>query len=173
MDATGGSRLLSTLNAYADDLKVGDRVHSGRGRTITEADLVMFSSFSGDWSSLHTDAVWCEANSPYHKRIAHGFLTLSIATGLKFTLFASSQDKVIALYGMDRIRFLRPVSIGDTIHVEGEIAAIDDRDDTSSVVVIRQEIRNQKNETVVALDKRLLVKKRPHNQSEDAEAPWP
>lgn len=164
MDGTERPRLLSTLNAYADDLRVGDRIHSGRGRTITESDLVAFSAFSGDWSSLHTDAEWCAANSPFGGRIAQGFLTLSVATGLEFTIFGSNQDKVLAFYGMDRVRFVAPVSIGDTIHVEGAIAAIEDKDETRSVIVIRQEIKNQFNSTVVALDKRMLVKKRSYDQ---------
>jgi acyl dehydratase len=60
---------------------------------------------------------------------------------------------------------VRPVSIGDTIHVEGTIAAIEDKDDTRSVVVIGQEIKNQLDDTVVALDKRMLIKKRAYDQA--------
>jgi acyl dehydratase len=164
MDGLEQPRLLPTLNVYADDLRVGDRIHSARARTITECDLVTFSAFSGDWSSLHTDAEWCAVHSPFGGRIAQGFLTLSVATGLEFTIFGSSQDKVLAFYGMDRVRFVRPVSIGDTIHVEGTIGAIEDKDNTRSVIVIRQEIKNQLDETVVALDKRMLIKKRSYDQ---------
>jgi len=168
MDAAEEPRLLLTLNLYADDLRAGDRIHSGRGRTITESDIVAFSAFSGDWSSLHTDVEWCATNSPFRDRIAQGFLTLSVATGLEFTIFGSSQDKVLAFYGIDRLRFLRPVFIGDTIHVEGSIAAIQEKDDTRSVVIIKQEIKNQAGETVVALDKRLLMKKRSYDQEGDS-----
>jgi len=63
---------------------------------------------------------------------------------------------------------LRPVFIGDTIHVEGSIAAIQEKDDTRSVVIIKQEIKNQAGETVVALDKRLLMKKRSYDQEGDS-----
>lgn len=165
MDASEPPRRIPTLNAYVDDLRISDRICSDRGRTITECDLVTFSAFSGDWSSLHTDVEWCAANSPFHDRIAHGFLTLSVATGLEFTMFGGQQDKVLALYGVDRVRFVRPVSIGDTIHVENEIVGIEDKDKTRSVVVIRQEIRNQQNEVVVTLDKRMLMKKRSYDRS--------
>jgi acyl dehydratase len=109
------ARQLKSINEYIDDLRIGDRVHSGRGRTITEADLVMFSAFSGDWASLHTDQEWVDKHGPFPGRIAHGCLTLSAATGLEFTMLPE-QDKVLAFYGMDRVRFVKPVFIGDTIY---------------------------------------------------------
>ena len=51
------SRRLETLNHYFEDLKIGDRYLTG-GRTVTEADIVTFSGFSGDYHPLHTDEVW-------------------------------------------------------------------------------------------------------------------
>jgi acyl dehydratase len=156
-------RLIATINHYLEDLNVGDRIHSGRGRTITEADLVMFSAFSGDWSSLHTDAEWCEKEGPFDGRIAHGCLTLSAATGLEFTMFGNNQDKILAFYGMDRVRFVKPVFIGDTIHLEGEILGLEDKDDRRGILTLQQEIKNQRGETCVALQKRLLVKRRAYD----------
>lgn len=162
MSATKQDRQIRSINEYIDDLQIGDRVHSARGRTITEADLVMFSAFSGDWASLHTDQDWVEKHGPFDGRIAHGCLTLSAATGLEFSMLPE-QDKVLAFYGMDRVRFVKPVFIGDTIHLEGEIIGLDDKDDKRGVLTLRQEIKNQRGETCVALEKRLLLKKRAYD----------
>lgn len=163
MSASASGRTIVTINEYLEDLQVGDRFSAGRGRTITEADVVGFAAFSGDWSSLHTDAEWCDREGPFDGRIAHGCLTLSAATGLEFTMFGNRQDKVLAFYGMDRVRFVKPVYIGDTIHLEGEVAALEDKDERRGVLTIQQEIKNQRGETVVALQKRLLMKKRAYD----------
>jgi acyl dehydratase len=162
MSTTAEPRHIKSINEYFEDLQIGDRVRSGRGRTITEADLVMFSAFSGDWASLHTDQDWVEKHGPFPGRIAHGCLTLSAATGLEFSMLPE-QDKIIAFYGMDRVRFVKPVFIGDTIHLEGEIIGLDDKDDKRGVLTLQQEIKNQKGETCVALQKRLLLKKRAYD----------
>ena len=163
MSTTEHGRTIATINAYIEDLRLGDRIHSGRGRTITETDLVTFSAFSGDWSALHTDQDWVEKHGPFDGRIAHGCLTLSAATGLEFTMFGNDQDKVLAFYGMDRVRFVKPVFIGDTIHLEGEVIGLDDKDERRGVLTVQQEIKNQRGETCVALQKRLLMKKRAYD----------
>jgi len=152
-------RTLETLNSYFDDLAVGDGFVS-RARTVTEADIVVFSGLSGDYHPLHTDEVYANGG-PFGGRIAQGCLTLSLATGLEFSLMGSEESRIIAFYGMDRVRFVKPVFIGDTIHLEGEVTALDDKDETRGVVTFHQEVKNQRGETVAVLDKRTLNKKRP------------
>lgn len=145
---------LDTLNNYFDDLRVGDRFVSPRGRTVTETDLVIFSGLSGDHHQLHTDEEFA-SSGPFGTRVAHGALTLALATGLEFSLIGAG-EKIVAFYGMDRVRFVRPVVIGDTIYLEGEVTALEEKDDTRGVVTIHQEIKNQRGETVAVLDKRIL-----------------
>ena len=152
-------KTLTTLNNYFDDLGVGDRFVS-RARTVTEADITLFSGLSGDHHPLHTDEVYAQ-NGPFGRRIAQGCLTLSLATGLEFSLMGSDESRIIAFYGMDRVRFLKPVFIGDTIRLEGEVTMLDERDATSGVVTAHQEILNERGETVAVLDKRTLHRKRP------------
>lgn len=146
----------NVLNGYFDELTVGDRFAT-RARTITEADLVFFSGFSGDYSALHTDEEYAK-RGPFGRRIAHGCLTLSVGTGLEFSLMSGSgpEDSIVAFYGMDRVRFVKPVFIGDTLHVEGEVLALEAKDETRGVVTIREEIKNQDGTTVAVLDKRTL-----------------
>ena len=73
----------------------------------------------------------------------------------------SDESKIVAFYGMDRVRFVKPVFIGDTLHLEGEVTALEEKDDARGVVTIHQEIKNSKGETVAVLDKRTLHSKRP------------
>ena len=105
---------------YYEDYSVGDTFRSP-GRTITETDIVFFSSLTGDWWEGHTNVEFAK-NTVFGQRIAHGLLTLCIGTSLLFRL----GDNVflprhfIANYGMDRVRFTAPVMIGDTLRCEAE-----------------------------------------------------
>lgn len=154
----GAPRVLETINHYYDDLALGDAFRSGR-RTITEADLVAFTAFSGDRHPLHTDEVYA-AGTPFGTRIAQGALTLAAATGLEYGLVGTG-DKLVAFYGMDQVRFVKPVLVGDTIHVEGEIVELRDKGERGGVVTMRERIVNQRGEAVVTLDKRTLNLRRP------------
>jgi 3-hydroxybutyryl-CoA dehydratase len=155
------TRELETLNNYFDEVNLGDRFVS-RARTVTEADIVLYSGLSGDYHPLHTDEVFA-ASGPFGARIAQGALTLSLATGLEFSLLGSGESRILAFYGMDRIRCVKPVFIGDTIHVEGEVTGLEDKDETRGVVTMHQEIKNQNGDTVAVLDKRILHKKRSYD----------
>ena len=107
--------MADTLSRDFDALEVGGRFRT-RGRTITESDLVAFSALTGDHHPLHTDAEWA-AESEFNGRIAHGMLLLSYSVGL----VPLDPEHVLALRGFERVAFKRPVRIGDTIHVEGEL----------------------------------------------------
>ena len=85
-----GARGSTTLDLPFDELGVGDTFAS-RGRTVTEADIVAYAALSGDWTPLHTDAV-AAAAGPFGARIAHGGLTLSISTGLEFSLLGEAAN---------------------------------------------------------------------------------
>jgi acyl dehydratase len=148
---------LATLDLPFDELSLGDTLES-RGRTVTEADIVAFASLSGDWAPLHTDAV-AAAAGPFGARIAHGGLTISISTGLEFSLLGDAEN-IVAFYGMDRVRFLKPVFIGDTIRLHGEVIALEPKDDTRGVVTVRQQLVNQDGDVVATLDKRTLYRRR-------------
>ncbi len=87
-----------------------------RGRTITEADIVAFSGLTGDHHPQHTDAVWAEAG-PFGGIVAHGMLVLSYAAGL----VPLDPERIVALRRVRDAVFKRPVKIGDTVHVDGEI----------------------------------------------------
>lgn len=87
------------------------------GRTITETDVVVHAGHTGDFYPHHVDAHWA-AQSAFGQRIAHGTLILSVAAGLA----AGEINPVSFSYGYDRVRFVSPVHIGDTIYVDVDIA---------------------------------------------------
>ncbi|RJP26777.1 MAG: dehydratase [Actinobacteria bacterium] len=122
---------------YFEDFQVGD-VYVSRGRTITEADIVNFAAFSGDWYPLHVDKEYA-ARSPFGERIAHGMLVLSAASGL----MPLTDYAIVAFYGMDRVRFVGPTKIGDTIHVEAEVTEKKEKGELGGVVTFQQKIVDQ------------------------------
>ncbi|MYL32078.1 dehydratase [Pontibacillus yanchengensis] len=137
---------------YFDQFQIGD-TWTSKGRTITEADLVNFSALSGDWFPLHTDIEYAK-ETPFKQRVAHGALILSISTGL----IDLEPGKVVAFYGIDKLRFIRPTFIHHTIHVELEVVDLDEKD-TTGVVTVREKIVNQEGETAVDGVLKLLVNK--------------
>lgn len=146
---------IKMFNKYLEDYEIGEKWIS-RSRTITETDLVMFSAFSGDWYPLHTDTEYA-TNTIFKQRIAHGMLILSVSTGL----LHFEPGIVVAFYGMEKVRFVKPTFIGDTIHLEVEVMDILDKDENSGVVTTKVDIKKQTGETVAVNHMKILVSKRP------------
>jgi len=127
------------------------------GRTITEADVVIHAGQSGDFFPHHMDAEWC-ARQEFKQRIAHGTLVLSVGIGMTATTINPRSMS----YGYDRVRFIRPVFIGDTITVAAKIAEKRDhpKRKTHGVVVEAVDIMNQRGETVLACEHLYLVERK-------------
>ena len=89
------------------------------GRTITEADIVTHAGQTGDFYPHHMDAEWC-ATQPFGQRMAHGTLIISVGVGM----MAGEINPDAMSYGYDKIRFIKPVFIGDTIKVTTEITGL-------------------------------------------------
>lgn len=153
----------NALSRDFDRLEPGARFRTP-GRTITETDLVSFAALTGDFHPLHTDAEWA-AESEFNGRIAHGMLLLSYCVGL----VPLDPDHVLALRGFERVAFKRPVRIGDTIRVEGELGSKKPLDEASGLVVFDWRIVNQRDE-VVALAKVRVVWRREAEPALAAEA---
>ncbi len=127
------------------------------GRTITEADIVLHAGQTGDFYPHHMDREWC-STQPFGRRIAHGTLVLSVAVGMT----AGAINPRAMSYGYDRIRFVRPVFIGDTITVTTEIAAKSDHPKSPERlgrVDERLTVANQAGEVVLALVHLYVVEK--------------
>jgi acyl dehydratase len=148
-----------------DEIAVGD-VWSGRGRTITETDVVSFCYLTGNWLEIHSN-VEVAAASSYGQRLVQGSLTFSLIPGL----VGWDHRYVIAFYGVDRLRFLRPVFIGDTVHPKVRVVETAPKDDERGVVALAVEVRNQRDEVVQVGVFKLLVRRGPLQLDDTATAP--
>jgi 3-hydroxybutyryl-CoA dehydratase len=143
---------------YFEEFEVGQRITTG-GRTVTEADIVAFAALSGDYSAIHTDAEYSRT-TPFGRRVAHGLLGLSIASGLAVNT-GLLEGTVLAFRDISSWKFSLPVFIGDTIHVVMEI------EETKSMprldggsVVISLNVLNQDDKTVMKGRWSVLIKSR-------------
>jgi len=126
------------------------------GRTITETDFVVHAGHTGDFFPHHMDAEWCKTQA-IGARIAHGTLVFSIGIGLT----ASEINPESLSKGYDRLRFIKPVFIGDTIHSEVTISdKLPAKDPQYGTVTEHVEVINQKGELVLVCDHLLLVKRK-------------
>jgi acyl dehydratase len=144
------------VEQYFEDYEIGFTRRTS-GRTITEADFVIHAGQTGDNFPHHMDAQWC-ATQPFGQRIAHGTLVFSIGIGLG----ASTINPHAMSYGYDRLRFVRPVFIGDTIR---SVLVISERRDhpkraAHGIVVEQVTVLNQHEETVLACEHLYLVERR-------------
>ncbi len=138
-----------------DDYEIGSS-RTSFGRTITESDIVTHAGQTGDFYPHHMDAEWCKTQ-PFGQRVAHGTLIFSIAVGMT----AGDINPHAMSYGYDRLRFVKPVYIGDTIVVTATITdkrAHAKRTDVG-IVVETLSVVNQHQATVLVCEHLYLVER--------------
>jgi 3-hydroxybutyryl-CoA dehydratase len=140
---------------YFEDFHEGEEF-STPSRTVTETDVMNFAGVSGDFNSIHTDEEYAKRTA-YGGRIAHGFLTLAVASGLWFSS-GVFEESLVALYGIENMRFIKPVRFGDTLTVKLKVITKRERKELG-IVTVRNEVVNQKGEVVLGFDAMLLLKK--------------
>jgi monoamine oxidase len=146
-----------THTQYLEDYTVGQQ-RLTHGRTITETDFVVHAGHSGDFFPHHLDAEWCKTQ-PFGQRIAHGTMTFTIGIGLT----ATQINPVAFTYGYERLRFPKPVHIGDTLRTRVTISTVEDDPKRPHLgrVTEKVEVLNQRDEVVLACEHILLVQRRP------------
>ncbi|MGY0217497.1 phenylacetic acid degradation bifunctional protein PaaZ [Endozoicomonadaceae bacterium StTr2] len=145
---------------YFEQLQVGESLTTHR-RTVTEADIVNFGCLSGDHFYAHFDEIAAK-DSLFGKRVAHGYFVISAAAGM---FVEPAPGPVLANYGLENLRFVEPVGIGDSIQVKITVkkkikkAKRPDEDRASGVVVWDVEVLNQNQELVALYDIMTLVER--------------
>ena len=152
--------LIHPFRKHFEDLKVGDTLFTA-GRTVTEADVVNFAGISGDHFYAHMDEA-AAARSIFGKRVAHGYFVLSAAAGL---FVDPAEGPVLANYGLDALRFVKPVYPGDTIKVRLTVKQKTAKDTPpggvpQGVIAWDAEVTNQNDEPVAVYTILTLVKRR-------------
>ncbi|MCX6429467.1 MAG: MaoC/PaaZ C-terminal domain-containing protein [Actinobacteria bacterium] len=146
------------MKQYWEEIEVGSlRISSGR--TITETDIVVHAGQTGDFYPHHMDAEWCKTQV-FGQRVAHGTLILSVGVGS----LAGEINEVAFSYGYDKVRFIGPVFIGDTITSRAEI--VTKREHVKSpekfgIVDEQVNITNQRGETVLAFVHVYMIERKP------------
>jgi oxepin-CoA hydrolase/3-oxo-5,6-dehydrosuberyl-CoA semialdehyde dehydrogenase len=146
---------------HFEDLRIGESLLTHR-RTVAEADITAFGGISGDYFYMHFDEI-AARDSAFGKRIAHGYFVLSAAAGL---FVSPAPGPVLANYGLDTLRFVKPVGIGDTIRARLTCKRKIDRQRRDAkgvgqgVVAWDVQVTNQLDELVASYDILTLVAKR-------------
>ncbi len=146
---------------HFEDLEIGHSLLTHR-RTVSEADIVNFGGVSGDYFYMHFDDV-AARDTQFGQRIAHGYFVLSAAAGL---FVSPAPGPVLANYGLDNLRFIAPVAIGDTIQArltckrKIDRMKVDHKGVGQGVVAWDVAVTNQNGELVASYDILTLVSKR-------------
>lgn len=132
---------------FFEEFEIGQRIVTS-GRTVTETDIVTFAGLSGDFNQIHVDAEF-SSTTPFGARVAHGLLGLSIASGLVVQT-GFMEGTIMAFREVNEWKFIKPIFIGDTIHVETEVK------ETKAIprigggsILIQLDVKNQKGETLM------------------------
>ena len=145
------------MSRHFEEFEVGAR-YPTYGRTITEGDLSLFCALVGYHVPLFIDAEYAR-KTRYGGRIVPSAMIMAISTGMTESLYRTTMEGLVAV---DHGKFLAPVRPGDTVRTEVEV--LDKRstsNPTRGIVVFRDHLLNQRDETVFQIDKTTLILCRP------------
>ena len=143
---------------YFEEFQLGQQITTA-GRTITEADIINFAGISGDFNQMHVDADYSK-NSAFGQRVAHGFLVLSVISGLAVQT-GVMEGTVIAFREVSEWKFAKPVFIGDTVNAMLDVKEIKEiRRIGGGSVTIEVSVKNQHGDIVMKGTWVVLIKAR-------------
>jgi oxepin-CoA hydrolase/3-oxo-5,6-dehydrosuberyl-CoA semialdehyde dehydrogenase len=163
--ATGNQDVVHPFHKYFDELKVGDQVVTGK-RTITDADIKAFANLSWDHFYAHTDHTSL-GGTLFEHPVAHGYFIMSAAAGLFVP--DSKKGPVLLNYGIDELRFTKPVYAGNSIYVRFSCKEKisqelkDENDIPKGIVKWLVEIFDEKDELVGIATILTMVKMKPQS----------
>jgi len=133
----GGTRI--------DDIEVG--LSTRFSKTVSESDVYLFAGITGDLDPNHVDEEYCKRTSLGH-RVAHGALIVGYMSAASTRILEDFERPMVSV-GYDRIRFIKPVYLGDTINIEYVITSLDRELER---IISKVEVRNQQGELVCVAD---------------------
>src|ERR1700756_3721906 len=154
-------RTVEQRGLWFEEIELGVRYLHRPGRTITEADNVLFTTLTMNTQALHLDAAFSETQAPFHQRLVNSMFTLSTLVGLSVTQL--TQGTIVANLGFSEIAFPRPLFHGDTLYAETVI--VEKRASKSrpgeGIVTFAHTGRNQQGALVATANRKTLVRMRP------------
>lgn len=158
-----GKRRVVQRGLWFDEFEVGTVYEHRPGRTVSEADNVLFSTLTMNGQPLHLDAFDSATKGPFHERLVNSMFTFSTLVGL--SVGQLTLGTIVANLGFSDVTFPAPVRIGDTIYAETQV--IGKRPSASrpaeGVVKLQHTARNQRGEVVASASRATLVRMAPEN----------
>jgi len=154
-------RIIEQRGLWYEEFQPGVIYQHRPGRTITEADNVLFTTLTMNTQALHLDAAFSDALPPFHARLVYSMFTLSTLVGLSVAQL--TQGTIVGNLGFSDIAFPRPLFHGDTLYAESEV--IEKRESKSrpgeGIVTFAHTGRNQHGDIVATATRKTMVRKRP------------
>jgi acyl dehydratase len=154
-------RRVQQRGLWFEEFEVGAVYEHRPGRTVTEADNVLFTTLTMNTQPLHLDAHDSARQAPFHERLVNSMFTLSTLVGLSVAQL--TQGTIVANLGFSDVAFPAPVRHGDTIYAETLIRG--KRPSSSrrgeGVVTMEHTARNQRGEVVATATRTTLVRMAP------------
>jgi len=163
----GGGRRIEQRGLYFEELEEGAVYVHRPGRTVTEADNVLFTTLTMNTQSLHLDAAW-SAETEFGERLVNSMFTLSTLVGLSVAQL--TQGTIVANLGFGEVRFPSPVRVGDTLYAETRVVSkrLSRSRPGQGVVEFAHTARNQRGEVVAEAPRSTLMQCLPASGTPDA-----
>lgn len=154
---------------YFDELVEGAVYAHSPGRTVTEADNVLFTTLTMNTQSLHLDAAWA-AGTEFGERLVNSMFTLSTLVGLSVAQL--TQGTIVANLGFSAVRFPAPVRVGDTLYAETLVVSkrLSSSRPEQGVVEFAHTMRNAADTVVAEATRQTLMLVSPEARDADTEA---
>ncbi len=134
-------------NITYDEINIGDQCHFSK--TLTEADLLMFATVSGDVNPVHLDEDFAR-NTIFKERIGHGMWSGSLVSAALATVMPGPGT----IYLNQSLNFHRPVKLGDTLQVT---LCAEEKKDDKNIVVFSCDVKNQYEKTVLTGEAQVIA----------------
>jgi len=153
-------RRITQRGLYFDELEKDVVYAHSPGRTVTEADNVLFTTLTMNTQSLHLDAAWAE-QTEFGERLVNSMFTLSTLVGLSVAQL--TQGTIVANLGFTDVRFPAPVRVGDTLYAETRVVGkrVSRSRPGQGIVEFAHTARNQRGEVVAEATRSTLVRMSP------------
>ncbi len=151
-----GQLVVEQRGLYFDELEVGVSYVHKPGRTVTEADNVLFTTMTMNTQALHLDAAW-SSTQPFGQRLMNSMFTLATVVGQSVTQL--TQGTIVAQLGLTDVKFPHPMYHGDTLYTQTVITAkrLSSSRPGQGIVTMAHTGRNQHGVVVATLERSCLM----------------
>lgn len=144
---------------YFQDFAVGDTGRSSVARTVSESEVYTMAGLTGSYNPLHTDKEHMKGTE-FDRPLVQNTLTITLMEGLSKRI-PGWDPEMVAAYGREGYRFVAPVFVDDTLHLEAEVVDRQPKDDGRGVVTFRHDLYNQDDGLVTTGEYLLLLESSP------------